>query len=75
MGVEEGSRFSLGGEPPEDEPMDVDLPPEEHPMDVDVSSEPRDGQEEFEGAFDLMDLAPFSENPVSVFIVDFGAIS
>ena len=55
--------------------MDVDLPPEEHPMDVDVSSEPRDGQEEFEGAFDLMDLAPFLGNPVSVFIVDFGTFS
>ena len=42
---------------------------------MDVSSEPRDGQEEFEGAFDLMDLAPFLGNPVSIFIVDFGAMS
>ncbi|KAL1698154.1 hypothetical protein EV121DRAFT_297499, partial [Schizophyllum commune] len=44
----------------EDEGMDVDITREDQPMDVDLTSE--GANNDFEGAFDLMDLDPFTGN-------------
>ena len=53
----------------EDEGMDVDITREDQPMDVDLTRE--GANNDFEGAFDLMDLDPFTGNEVSLSVLDY----